>query len=108
MEETQARIWYIVLAFVIISAAAGTFAFLWYSSQQTDLTAQSAATNNVSTPRPAPTRTPQASPSPTTDPTITELKTLSTSDEIQDIEKDIETTNLDNLDKELQQIQTSL
>lgn len=106
MEETHAKIWYIVLAFVIISAAIGTFGFLWYTSQQNNVTYQ--PVTDSSTPRPAATRTPQPTAASTTDPIISELKNLSTSDNLEDIEKDIDNTKLENLDSALPEIEKSL
>ena len=107
MEETQTKVWYIVLAFVTISAALGTFAFIWYTSQQNSVAYQPLPPD-TSTPRPAATRTPQPSASPTGDPVIEVLKNVSTSDAIEDIEKDIDNTKLENLDTEIQEIEKLL
>lgn len=104
--KDNSHLWYIVLGLIVVVSAVGTLAFLYYTTSKNSIAYE--PLNTTSTPLPRATTAPTTVPTPTIDPSIADLKTTSNSDTIEDIQSDLEKTNLNNIDKELVDIEGEL
>lgn len=106
MHKDNTHIWYIILALIVVVSAIGTLAYLYYTTTRNSIAYEPLTT--TSAPRATTSATAQPSPSPSGDPATIELTKTDNSDTIESIEKDINNTKLDELDKEMPQIEESL